>query len=314
LRIAIRPWRTLFLVLCLSCAPVSQGQEQPIDRLKSGEICPSPLVAKEPPPPAAPAGVTNVTGAGEHFTWVLLDAVRPQLERQFGIKLHLTGRESMLGHGCNHGIRKARENRPGNETFGFVCCPLTPEEVEREKLTVHPIALEPLLILVNRANPVSDIPAEKVRAILRGEIRNWKEVGGEDRPIVLVMRPHCPQRPGHWKTIVPTLEELRKDRIDVKAEAEVVHGVSDFVEGIGNIGSTWIFDEQQQVKVVTVSGVAPTAENLRTGRYPFYQEQSIVTHGQLSPALAGMIREVQGGAAFRAVTGRYELLPLTPLR
>lgn len=256
------------------------------------------------------AELRTITGAGEHFTWVLLDQVRPQLERKFGINLNLIGRESMLGHGCNQGIKKAKENRPGNETFGFVCCPLSKDEVAKEGLTVHPVAREPLLIIVNQANPVNDIAIEKVRAIFRGEIRNWKEVGGEDRPIVLVLRPHCPQRPGHWKTIVPSVEEFRKDRIDVKAEAEVVQGVSDFVHGIGNIGSTWIFEERHKVKTVTVSGIAPTADNLRTGKYPFFQEQSIVTHGTMSPALAGMIREVQHGAAFRAVAKKYELLPL----
>lgn len=261
-------------------------------------------------PATSMAALRTVTGAGEHFTWVLLDQVRPQLERKFGINLNLIGRESMLGHGCNQGIKKAKENRPGNETFGFVCCPLSKEEVAKEGLTVHPVAREPLLIIVNQANPVTDIPIEKVRAIFRGEIRNWKEVGGEDRPIVLVLRPHCPQRPGHWKTIVPSVEEFRKDRIDVKAEAEVVQGVSDFVHGIGNIGSTWTFEERHKVKTVTVSGIAPTADNLRTGKYPFFQEQSIVTHGAMSPALAGMIREVQHGAAFRAVARKYELLPL----
>lgn len=267
-----------------------------------------PVMAAEP----TPSDPRTVTGAGEHFTWVLLDEIRPQLEHDFNIKLKLVGRESMLGYGCNQGIKKARENQPGNETFGFVCCPLTKEEIAKEGLTVHPVALEPLLIVVNKSNPVTDIPVEKVRAIFRGEIRNWKEVGGEDRPIVLVMRPHCKDRPGHWKTIVPTIEELRKDRIDVKAEAEVVQGVSDFGEGIGNIGSTWIFDERQKVKVVTVSGIAPTAENLKSGKYPFYQEQAIVTYGEMSPSLAGMVHEVQGGSSFRAVLRKYELVPANP--
>jgi ABC-type phosphate transport system substrate-binding protein len=254
----------------------------------------------------------SVTGAGEHFTWMLLDEVRPQLERDYKIKLNLIGRESMLGHGCNHGIKKARENQPDRPTFGFVCCPLSKEEVEKEGLTVHAVAQEPLIILVNKTNPVTDLPIEKVRAIFRGEIRNWKEVGGDDRPIVVVLRPHCPHRPGHWKTILPTIEDFRKDRIEVKAEAEVVQGVSDFAEGIGNIGSTWKFEDRQRVKVVTVSGVAPTAANLKSGAYPFYQEQSIVTYGEVSPALAGMIREVQGGPDFRAVLQKYELLPLSP--
>jgi phosphate transport system substrate-binding protein len=269
----------------------------------------APLAAAEPT--AAPAP-TEITGAGEHFTWMLLDEIRPKLERDFNVRLNLVGRESMLGHGCNQGIRKARENRPGNDTFGFVCCPLAHEEVEAEGLVVHPVAREPLLIIVNRSNPVTDITVEQVRAIFRGAIRNWKEVGGEDRPIVVVLRPHCPHRPGHWKTIVSTLEELRKDRIEVKAEAEVVQGVSDFAEGVGNIGSTWAFDERQKVKVVTVSGVAPTAANLEAGKYLFYQEQSIVTHGAVSPKLAGMIREVQQGAAFREVLRKFELLPMNP--
>ena len=258
------------------------------------------------------APAPTITGAGEAFTWVLLDEIRPKLEHNHGLKLSLYGKDSMLGHGCSVGIKKARENRVGNETFGFICCPLAKEEIEKEGLTVHPVALEPLIIIVNKSNPLRDIPIEKVRAIFRGEIRNWKEVGGEDRPIVIVLRPHCPQRPGHWKTIVPTLEEFRKDRIEVKAEAEVVQGVSDFAEGIGNIGSTWVFEPSHNVKVVTVSGVAPTAENLRNKSYPFYQEQSIVTHGEMSAPLANMIREVQSGKDFRAVAKKYELLPLTP--
>ena len=269
-----------------------------------------PVPAAEPPPP----GSRTITGAGEHFTWVLLDEIRPQLERDFNVKLNLIGRESMLGYGCNQGIKKAKETQPDNETFGFICCPLTKEEVSKEGLTVHPVAHEPLLIIVNKANPVSDIPIEKVRAIFRGEIRNWKEVGGEDRPIVLVMRPHCKDRPGHWKTIVPTIEELRKDRVDVKAEAEVVQGVSDFAEGIGNIGATWVFEERHKVKTVTVGGAAPTAENLRNGKYLFYQEQSIVTHGAVSPTLTDMIHEVQRGSGFRSVARKYELLPLNPAR
>ena len=268
----------------------------------------SPLTAAEP----RPSDPKIVTGAGEHFTWVLLDEIRPKLERDFNIKLNLAGRDSMLGYGCNQGIKKAKETAPGNETFGFICCPLTKEEVAKEGLTVHPVAREPLLIIVNKSNPVTDIPVEKVRAIFRGEIRNWKEVGGEDRPIVLVMRPHCKDRPGHWKTIVPTIEELRKDRVDVKAESEVVQGVSDFAEGIGNIGSTWVFEERHKVKTVTVGGVAPTAENLESGKYLFYQDQAIVTYGTVSPALADMIHEVQGGAAFRAVAKKYGLLPVTP--
>lgn len=258
---------------------------------------------------ADPADAKTITGAGEHFSWVILDELRPGLERKYDRTIKLFGKESMLGAGCSAGIKKARENRPGHETFGFVCCPLSEQEVRKEGLTVHPLAQEALLILVNKSNPIEDIPIEKVRAIFRGEITNWKEVGGKDRPIVVVLRPHCSDRPGHWKTIVPTLEQFRKDRLDVKSEAEVVQRVSDFTEGIGNIGATWIFSPNEKVKVVKVGGLAATAENLRAGKYPFTQELSIVTHGELSNELAAIIKEVQTGQEFKDVGKKYELVP-----
>lgn len=258
---------------------------------------------------ADPADAKTITGAGEHFSWVILDELRPGLERKYDRTIKLFGKESMLGAGCSVGIKKARENRPGHETFGFVCCPLSEQEVRKEGLTVHPLAQEALLILVNKSNPIEDIPIEKVRAIFRGEITNWKEVGGKDRPIVVVLRPHCSDRPGHWKTIVPTLEQFRKDRLDVKSEAEVVQRVSDFAEGIGNIGATWIFSPNEKVKVVKVGGLAATAENLRAGKYPFTQELSIVTHGELSNELAAIIKEVQTGQEFKDVGKKYELVP-----
>ncbi len=260
-------------------------------------------------PAADPSEAKTVTGAGEHFSWVILDELKPGLERRYDRTIKLFGKESMLGAGCSTGIKKARENRPGHETFGFVCCPLSEHEIHKEGLTVHPLAQEALLILVNKSNPIEDIPIEKVRAIFRGEITNWKEVGGEDRPIVVVLRPHCPDRPGHWKTIVPSLEQFRKDRLDVKSEAEVVQRVSDFAEGIGNIGATWIFNPNEKVKVVKVGGLAATAENLRAGKYPFTQELSIVTHGELSKELAAIIKEVQTGQEFKEVGKKYELVP-----
>jgi len=127
---------------------------------------------------AEEAPAPTITGAGEAFTWVLLDQIRPQLERDHHLKLSLYGKDSMLGHGCNVGIKKARENRVGNETF-VLSAARSPRKRSRKRADVHPVALEPLIIIVHKSNPVQDIPIEKVRAIFRGEIRNWKEVGGE---------------------------------------------------------------------------------------------------------------------------------------
>lgn len=252
----------------------------------------------------------EIIGAGAHFSWIIFDELKPELEQKYGRKLKLYGKESMLGAGCNAGIKNAKTNSPANEAFGFVCCPLSEQEVKQEGLTVHPLALEPILILVNQSNPVTDIPLEKVRAIFKGEITNWKDVGGEDKPIVMVMRPHCSKRPGHWKTILPSLDLFRKDRLNVKSAAEMVRRVSDFPEAIGHTGATWIFGREDKVKAVTIGGVAPTAKNLKLGKYPFYRQLSAVTHGKVSDDLSQMLHEVQTGPSFRRVAQKYELVPM----
>ncbi len=251
-----------------------------------------------------------ITGGGAHFAWVVFESLKPDLEHVSGRSIELHGRNSTLGMGCNAGIKTALRNAPDHETFGFVCCPLSEKEVTNKKLRVYPIALEPVLIVVNRANPVSDLSSEQVRGIMRGDILNWREVGGNDEPIVLVTRLHCKKRPGHWKTILPDATAFRQQRLNVSSAADMVQRVGDFKGAIGHIGSTWEFGTDSQLKVLSVNGYQPTAENLRSKHYPFFRNLSAVTDQHPSDDVLTIIREVQTGPAFDAVAARFQLLKL----
>lgn len=253
-------------------------------------------------------------GAGEHFSWVVFDALKEDLERATGRKIILFGENSMLGVGCNAGIKAAKQNAIGHETFGFVCCPMTDEEIEKQQIIVYPLAMEPTLILTHKSNPIDNLSLEHVRAIFRGDIVNWKEVGGNDEPIVLVTRLHCKERPGHWKTILPDEKDFRQERLNVKSASAMVQRINDFKSAMGHIGATWNFKPDDQVKVIKVGGIAPTAENLKNGTYPFYRPLSVVTSRDPSPDVLKLIKEAQTGPAFRRVAERYQLLPLNPLR
>src|SRR6185436_12678521 len=43
-------------------------------------------------------------------------------------------------------------------------------------------------VVVNPANPVDQLSMPQISAIYTGQITNWRDVGGEDRPIVLLSR------------------------------------------------------------------------------------------------------------------------------
>ena len=253
---------------------------------------------------------SSITGAGAHFAWVIFNDLKPALQQSSGRTVELFGKESMLGMGCNAGIKMAQQNGPGKESFGFVCCPLSDKEVHEKNIEVHPIAKEPVLILVNKKNKVQNISQQQVSDIFAGKITNWSEVGGDDKPIVVVTRLHCKQRPGHWKTILPEAKSFRKDRLNVKSAAEMVKRVTDFPGAIGHTGATWIFGSDSNVKSVSVSGVAPTADNLRTGSYPFYRVLSAVTNKQASEDVMAIIDRVQTGPEFSQVAKEYELVPI----
>ena len=253
-------------------------------------------------------------GAGAHFAWIVFDAIKDDLEKATGRKTILFGENSMLGVGCNAGIKTAKQATLDHETFGFVCCPLTDKEVEENQLLVHPLAKEPILILVNKSNPIDNLSSRQVRAIFRGDITNWKELGGPDKAIVVVTRLHCKKRPGHWKTILPGAEQFRQQRLNVKSAAAMVQRVSDFTGAIGHTGSTWKFKADDDTKAIKIDGYAPTAENLQKGKYPFHRQLSAVTNRSPSADIMKLIRETQYGAAFRRVARKYQLLPLAPLK
>jgi phosphate transport system substrate-binding protein len=59
-----------------------------------------------------------------------------------------------------------------------------------ESLQAFEIARTRAAFVVHRDNPVRHLPLDVIRGILVGEIRNWKELGGQDLPIrVVAVRP-----------------------------------------------------------------------------------------------------------------------------
>jgi ABC-type phosphate transport system substrate-binding protein len=268
----------------------------------------APLTSSADHPAAGPDDV--IAGAGAHFAWVIFDMLKQELEEKSNRQIVLFGKNSTLGVGCNAGIKMAKQNVPGRETFGFVCCPLDQEEIDKEGLIVYPLADEPIMILVNQDNPVDNLSSDQVKQIFKGEITNWKQVGGSDESIVVVTRLHCKKRPGHWKTILPSAEKFKEDRINVKSADQMVGKINEFTGAFGHTGSTWKFEDTDKIKIVKVDGYAPTAENLRSGKYPFHRRLSAITNRQPSEDVLNIIQAVKEGNAFQAVTKKYQLVPI----
>ncbi|MBN2092033.1 phosphate ABC transporter substrate-binding protein [candidate division KSB1 bacterium] len=51
------------------------------------------------------------------------------------------------------------------------------------------VAKDALSVYIHPANPVKNLTPMQLKKIFRGEIHNWRELGGEDRPVLIFIRP-----------------------------------------------------------------------------------------------------------------------------
>ncbi|MGM9639167.1 MAG: PstS family phosphate ABC transporter substrate-binding protein [Butyricicoccaceae bacterium] len=140
---------------------------------------------------------------------------------------------------------------------------------------VEPVVKDAFVFLVNRNNPVDDISLSDLQKIYRGEITNWKELGGSDAPILPFQRPdNSGSQTLMYKLLVPKAEimdaptELRPSGMD-----DLVDAVSDYDEGLNSIGYSVFYYASGMYtdpdsKLISVDGVLPTAETIADGTYP----------------------------------------------
>jgi phosphate transport system substrate-binding protein len=106
------------------------------------------------------------------------------------MRLHPEVRLSVTGGGSGTGIA-AMIN--GTVHIANASRQMKSEEVDAARANgILPVefvvARDAIAVVVNPSNPVDQLTLQKVSGIYTGKITNWRQVGGEDRPIVLLSR------------------------------------------------------------------------------------------------------------------------------
>lgn len=161
--------------------------------------------------------------------------------------------------GSGSGITAVSEGRCD---IGLASRALKAEEIE-SGLAETILALDGIAIIVNNANPVSDLTVEQIADIYTGKISNWAEVGGNDGPIVLIGREAGSGTRDGFESITGT-EDLCQYRQELTSTGDVITTVSTNPNAIGYASLSAVSDN---VKTVLVNGVAPSEETVLSGDY-----------------------------------------------
>ncbi len=126
------------------------------------------------------------------------------------------------------------------------------------ELEIVPIGVEAFVFFVNADNPVDGLTTDEIRAIYRNEITNWSEVGGPNRMINPVTRVSGSGSQTMMDRFMEDNMLTRRNPLSIFG-GSIGYSFRYYLTGlVGNDG----------VKMLSVNGVYPDAENIRNGTYP----------------------------------------------
>jgi len=171
------------------------------------------------------------------------------------------------------------------------------------------IARDGMPIIVHPTNPVTNLTLAQVRDIFAGRITNWREVGGQDRPIVPVVRESGSGAFGAFLDKVMRDVPLTDRAITQNGQGAIVAAVSTTPDAIGYVSIPALIPA---VKAVSIDGVLPTAANVLAGTYPISRPFIYVTRQAPAGLIKAFIDFVMGaeGQAIIRMVGLVS--PVTP--
>jgi phosphate transport system substrate-binding protein len=138
------------------------------------------------------------------------------------------------------------------------------------------IAHDAIIPVVHPDNPVDNLSLDQLKAIYEGKVRNWKDVGGEDRDIVIISRDSDSGTYVVWNEVV-----LKGSRVSPRAQllpsnGAITQTISGNRNAIGYIGIGYLNDN---LKSITVDGIKPSPETTISGEFPVSRTLWLFTNG-----------------------------------
>ena len=138
------------------------------------------------------------------------------------------------------------------------------KDAEKEKgLTENIVAIDAIVIVTDTQNKVDNLTTQQLIDIYKGKIRNWKEVGGEDLPIVVIGRESGSGTRSAFEEIL-NIEEQCQYANEVNETGPIIAKVQSIPGAIGYV-SLDVIDET--VKPLAIDGIQASEETIQNGQY-----------------------------------------------
>ena len=153
------------------------------------------------------------------------------------------------------------------------------------ELEMTPIGTDALVFISSLENTVENLTQQQIEEIYKGNITNWKEVGGEDHEII----PYQRNKDSGSQTLFDKLVNLGDELMDAPQDIRIgsmiglLEAVADYENSKDALGYTVYYyltnmeaDKLTTSKLLSVDGIAPTNESIGKGEYPYTNDFYVV--------------------------------------
>lgn len=212
-------------------------------------------------------GKIDIAGGTAHIP-VMKGAAQQIMEANPAIRI------TVAGGGSGVGVQKVGE---GLVEIGNTGRALKEKEIAQYGLKSFPFAIDGVAAAVNPKNPINGLDQAQLIEIFAGNVKNWKEVGGNDAPITLYVRED-------GSGTRETFEERGLNKGKSAPTANVINSNGSMKTAIAQdpnaIGYVGIGHLDESVKGLAVNGKTPTQENAASGEYPITRLLYMNTKGE----------------------------------
>lgn len=151
------------------------------------------------------------------------------------------------------------------------------------------VGLDGIAIVAHPKNPVKNLTMDQLRDIFMGNIKNWKEVGGENKEIVILSREVNSGTHMFFKEHVLRRgvskgpEEFSPYALLMPSSQAIADETAQNENAIGYYGMGYISPRQKVIAVAKDAAcpyVEPTVENVRSDTYPVSRPLYLYTNGK----------------------------------
>ena len=154
------------------------------------------------------------------------------------------------------------------------------DEEKAKGVAENIVAIDGIAVVVDPANTVEDLTKDQLTSIYDGSVTNWKDVGGNDAPIVVVGREAGSGTRGAFEELLK-LEDACKYSNELDSTGAVMAKVASTPGSIGYV-SLDVLDDT--VKAVKIDGAEASVDNVKNGSYKVVRPFNIVLGKKASDA------------------------------